>query len=110
MWRQSIVANTTAPRTQWVQIDFKPEVRNSVNSFLGHLSGCHNQFEMLDATLAARVPIDFYVVRHIRERGGGRFFVHPEGIGRFIARISAVKPVFTKEPEIARDGAFRCLS
>jgi hypothetical protein len=58
---------------------------------------------MLNAAITTDVTINGQIVGHIGECCGGLLSFHQDGIGGFVECISAVKPVLTEEPEVARD-------
>jgi hypothetical protein len=63
-----------------------------------HLAGGHWEREMMDRPEAARVAIDFDVVRRVGEHCGGAFCAHQRGERLGLERVTAQHAMPPKQP------------
>src|SRR6266404_1680318 len=68
---------------------------------LAHLARGHRKRAMVDRPEAARMAVDFHVVRWVDENRSGAFLAHQRGEGQSIEGAAAQKPIAAEEPGIA---------
>jgi len=70
-------------------------------SGLVHLARCHRERAMVDRAEAARMAVDFDIVRRVGKDRRGVFLAHQRGEGQSIEGAAAQKPIPAEDPGIA---------